>query len=259
MKYLTVSEARHVSGLRLALTAGGVVAPWCDAAKAFFKLRNVPFVAVEQIPFEANEELVAWTGIRNAPIAIHENEAPRSSWLDIVMLAEQLGSGPSLLPADPQQRALCLGIATEIASENGFGWICRMLTLSHLFEDDQFSSRVYGCTAEACRQYRYTPDNVAVAIPRLNAILHGLAAQLLEQRAAGSDYFVGQHLSVADVLWATFSMFIAPPSLSVCPMPEWQHRLYSANYHDIGGAIDQVLMDHRDMVLDRHFDIPLDI
>ena len=112
MQYLSAAQARHLPGLRLVLTAH-MPGPWGEAAKAVLKVRKVHFLPVEQRAMEKNEDLFAWTGLRNAPIAVLDDEPPQSTWHEILLLAERLGSGPSLIPADPLERALTLGYATE--------------------------------------------------------------------------------------------------------------------------------------------------
>ena len=108
MDYVSVAEARTMPGLRLALSAG-TCGPWGEAAKAIFKLRNVPFVPVRQHIMQANEELVEWTGFRNAPVAVYNDEPGVAGWIEILNLAERLGSGPSLLPEDEVERMKALG------------------------------------------------------------------------------------------------------------------------------------------------------
>ena len=67
MEYIAVAEAREMSGLRLVLGVG-TPGPWSISARALFDIRKVPFVPVRQELGGANEELVAWTGRRNAPV-----------------------------------------------------------------------------------------------------------------------------------------------------------------------------------------------
>ena len=75
---------------------------------------------------ETNDDLFAWTGMRNAPIAMFEEEPPQSTWHEILLLAERIGSGPSLIPEDPIDRALMLGFSTEICGPDGFAWNRRL-------------------------------------------------------------------------------------------------------------------------------------
>ena len=195
MDYVTVAEARGMPGLRLALSAG-TPGPWGEAAKAVLQLRQVPFVPVRQQILAANEELVDWTGSRNAPVAVYGDEPAVSGWHEILMLAERLGSGPSLLPEDELDRMLALGICAEICSPGGFGWE-RRLTMMRAGGAPQpdgkdFMARAYGIRADA----------VAAATDRVIAILAGLSRQLARQHAAGSDYLVGSSLTAPDLYWA---------------------------------------------------------
>ena len=107
MKYLSAAEARNLPGLRLVLTAH-MPGPWGEAAKALLSVRQVKYVPVAQAAMEANDDLYAWTGVRNAPVAVLDEEPPQTTWLDILLLAERLGSGTPLLPSDPIERALVL-------------------------------------------------------------------------------------------------------------------------------------------------------
>ena len=47
MKFFQVKDARNLSGLRLALSAG-VPGPYGEAAKALFKIRGVEYIPVFQ-------------------------------------------------------------------------------------------------------------------------------------------------------------------------------------------------------------------
>jgi glutathione S-transferase len=251
MDYVSVAEARKLPGLRLALSAG-TPGPWGEAAKALFKLRNVPFVPVRQHIMEANEELVAWTGHRNAPVAIWEDEPGVAGWIEILMLAERLGSGPSLLPADELERISVLGISAEICSPGGFGWE-RRLTLLGAGQRPQtggpdFMSRAYGVRDGV----------VEPATERVIAILGGLSRLLERQRAAGSDYLVGHQLTAADVYWACFSQLIGPMPPRQCPMGDDMRAIYSHITPEIEAAVDPALLAHRDMVWQRHIGLPME-
>ena len=68
MDYVSVDEAKAAKGLRLTLT-GGLPAPWSESAKGLFWVRNVNYIPVLQQGGGPNEEILAWTGHRNAPTA----------------------------------------------------------------------------------------------------------------------------------------------------------------------------------------------
>src|SRR5437016_6738343 len=110
MDYRTIAEAKKMLGLRLVLSMG-VPGPWGESAKGIFFVKGIPFAPIGQKPAEANEDLVAWTGIRNAPIAVYNGEQPLDRWIDILLLAERLEAEPRLLPAGSEHRAQVIGIA----------------------------------------------------------------------------------------------------------------------------------------------------
>ena len=93
MKYVTCAEAREMKGLRLVLSCDGPNV-WCEAAKYVFAVRHVPYAAVGKRGMEDTEDnlaLFAWTGHKNSPIAMYEDEKARVGWLDILYLAERIG------------------------------------------------------------------------------------------------------------------------------------------------------------------------
>ena len=255
MDYLSVSEARGLKGLRLVLSAG-VPGPWGIAAKAIFKARGVPYVAVRQEIMQPNEELVAWTGRRNAPIAVYDDEPGLDNWLDIVMLAERLGTGPSLLPDDPVDEALALGFSAQICGRGGYAW-SRRLGMARpdsapLPEDMQAKRQAM------MSGYGMRPDAVAAAPQRAIKILNGLAKQLYRQREAGSDYLVGDRLSACDVHWACFSILIQRLPPEACPMAKQMGDLFNTMPEEMRAAIDPILIEHRDRIWERHIGLPLD-
>lgn len=248
MEYLSVAEARALRGLRLVLSAG-TPGPWSIAARALFDIRKVPFVPVRQEAMQPNAELVAWTGRRNAPVAVYEDEPAIDSWLEIAALAERLGSGPSLFPDDPVERALAVGFSAEICGHGGFGWSRRLAMASGPNAPPP---------SEIFRSYGVRPDGAPEAIPRAIGILHGLAMQLYRQRGAGSDYLVGDRLSLCDVHWACFSQLVEPLAPGDCAMPESMRALYATMPPELRAAADPILIEHRDRIWQRHIGLPLD-
>src|SRR6516165_10757416 len=161
MKYLKVAEARDLPGLRLVLTAH-MPGPWGEAAKYILGARNIDFVPVEQLAMETNDDLFAWTGVRNAPIAMYEEEPPASTWLEILLLAERLGSGPSLIPDDEIDRALMMGFSTEICGPDGFGWSRRLELMGRSSVRNPSPTGKYDMT-RMIRSYGVTPETIARA------------------------------------------------------------------------------------------------
>src|SRR5262245_14929194 len=127
MEYLSVKEAIGRPGLRLVLTRG-VPGPWGELAKAVLHVKRMPYAGVAQEAGADDAALVRWTGAANAPTAVWNDEPARRDRNGILFLAERLAPEPALLPKDPRERALCLGLCDAIAGESGFGW-CRRLMM----------------------------------------------------------------------------------------------------------------------------------
>jgi len=251
MDYIPVAEGREMSGLRLVLSVG-TPGPWSISARALFGVRNVPYIPVRQEIGGANEELVAWTGRRNAPVAVYESEPAVDNWLDIMVLAERLGRGPSLFPDDPIDRALAVGFSAEICGQGGFGWSRRlsMMGVAPPLEDASLSV--------IARQYGVRPDAVRNAPERVIGILRGLSQQLRRQRAVGSDYLVGDRLSACDVHWACFSILVRPLPPEACSLTAGMRGMFEAMPDELRAAIDPILIEHRDRIWKRYIGLPLD-
>ncbi|MCP5111120.1 MAG: hypothetical protein GY953_09815, partial [bacterium] len=221
MDYLDVEEARHRPGLRLVLSAG-VPGPWGEAAKGVFQVKGIPYAPVRQIGGMDNPALRDWTGQDNAPIAIYENERPRSHWSDIVHLAERLEPEPALIPSDPEARIEMFGLLHEISGEQGFLWCRRLMMLAGMKGDAAAALPDFmrGIVQNLADKYGYTEATARTASGRVTQIMEFLSGRLLAQKRRGSAYLVGDDLSAADIYWATGSAMLEPLPAEVCPMPE---------------------------------------
>ena len=249
MEYTSVADARTMAGLRLVLTAG-VPGPWSESAKAVMRLRGVQYTPVVQAGGQENEELVAWTGHRNAPIALYNDESPRVRWNEIVELAERIGRGPSLLPLDIQERMLAVGLTNEIAGESGFAWFGRQLMLKpgHDAKGDAIlSTPMY-------RDY-YSVADADQAVLRIRAILDMLTSQISAQRQRGSQYLVGDSLSIADIYWAYFSQLLHTYPPETNPVPDFLRKSWGMVGQAIGD-FDPVIIEQRDQTFERHLELP---
>lgn len=253
MDYISVAEGRSLSGLRLALGMG-TPGPWSISARALFGVRNVPFAPVGQELGGANEELIAWTGRRNAPVAVYENEPAVDGWLEIAVLAERLGSGPSLFPDSPLDRALAVGFSAEICGQGGFGW-SRRLSMAGAAPQPADPDSPQGVIN---RQYGIRHEAVRAAVTRVIGILHGLSAQLHKQRGVGCDYLVGPRLSLCDIHWACFSMLIERLAPEHCALTPHMQDVFASMPPEMRDAIDPILIEHRDRIWERHIGLPLE-
>ena len=242
-EYVDVQRARGMSGLRLALTTG-VPGPWGEAAKGIFHAKKIAFVRVAQNAGTENDALFAWTGHRNAPIAMYEDEPARTTWREILWLAERLAPEPSLLPADPEDRVRCLGLAEELMGVGGFGWNRRLMLLRPGL-------------GRMTTQYGYSQEAADEAPERVAQTLTVLSRQLAAQRAKGRRYLIGERVSAVDIYWAAMAALVAPLPDDVCAMPEMIRGLYGNPGPIVAKALDPALLEHRDRIYREHMEFPL--
>lgn len=257
VEYLEVEEARDRPGLRLVLTAG-VPGPWGESAKSLFDVKGVPYLRVRQLGGLPNEALLAWTGHENAPVAVYEQERPRAAWTDILFLAERIAPEPSLVPSADAERARMFGLAHEICGELGFGWSRRLMMLEEMLAAGGGDSPMRPVAETLAARYGYTPGCGDAARARVRGILELLSAVLREQHARGSRYFVGASFSALDLYWAAFAALYDPLPHDVCPMAEPLRVAYTLRDADVRKGADPLLLEHRDLIYERHLSLPLD-
>jgi len=245
MDYIEIDDAIGRGGLRLVLTAG-VPGPWSESAKGILKVQKIPYAPVRQNAGQHDESLLAWTRQTSAPVAMYEDERPRSGWAEILFLAERLEPQPALLPADPRERALALGLAHEICGEHGLGWTRRLALMKNAPVDANTMPWKYGCEDRA---------SVDAADARAAEILALLADQLRRQREAGRRFLVGESLSAVDIYWACFSNLVVPLPHELSPMPDMIRGAYGSWE---GAAVEAALIEHRDEVFEEFLGLPQD-
>jgi glutathione S-transferase len=253
MEYLSVARARSLGGLRLVLTVG-VPGPWSESAKQILNYKQMSYAPVAQYLNQENAHLLAWVGVRNAPVLVADDAAPIVSWRDILLFTERTKPTPALLPHAPEAREAALRIAAEICGEGGFGWNRRLMLISlarSLAPTDELSARVQ-------ESYGFTDVDAARAPARVAVILRELSAQLRRQQTRGVPFLVGDDLGACDIYWACFSLMVRPMAHEFAPMPEIVRQLYGTPDPQIGDALDESLIEHRDMIFHRYLKLPLD-
>jgi glutathione S-transferase len=246
MEYLSVKEARAMSGVRLVLSAG-FPGPWGQCVKKMLEFKGIPYVPVAQYAGEPNEDLVEWTGSRNAPALVCDNNPPLTRWQDLIKFADDYKPAPAIVPKDSQSRVLVFGILNEIAAEWGFGW-CRRLML---FDDTVVAKARAGEEVPAgmkgmMNQYGYTKAAAAAAPERIADILRMLAARLHAQQKSGSKFLVGSEPGAADIYWACFSGMLEPLPDAISPMSPEMRLARTVNHPVLLAAKDPILLQHRD-------------
>jgi len=253
-QYVSLEEAIERDGLRM-VVVGDVPSPWTEAAKGLLHIKGIPWVAVRLV--YDSEPLKQWAGQRSAPVVIYDREPPRAGWREILMLAERLVPAPSLLPADPDSRALALSLAHEICGETGLGWT-RRLQLIHagLQGAGGFPGRVASYLG---KKYGYSPEAGADSGRRVEEMLGKLAARLKAQHDAGSRYYLGNKLTAVDVYGATFMALFAPLPPAQCEMDASTRMAFETLDAQTDAALDPVFFEHRDMMYAQHLECPLSL
>lgn len=258
MDYVEPAQAKDLPGLRLALTTG-VPGPWGEAAKAVFHVKGLDYAPVRQTATESNDDLVAWTGFRNAPQAVYGDEPARIGWEEILALAERLAPEPALVPRDERERALAMGLCHALCSEDGLGWNRRLQLLAPMLSvPDAETNPALAGTRVLGHDYGWTPEATTRANDRIVSIVRLFAEQLAEQHAAGREYLVGDALGAVDLYWATFCALLRPLPAEQCPMPDMLRVAYGTTTPETDAVLDERLLAHRDLVYERHLSLPLD-
>jgi len=240
IEYIEVEDAIERKGLRLVLTTG-VPGPWGESAKGILAVKGIDYLPVRQTAGTADPKLIEWTRQSSAPVAMFDDERPRSGWADILLLAERLQPEPALIPDDARERALMFGLCHEICGEQGLGWSRRLSLLAGIPDGGADSMpHKYGIADGASADQ---------ANARTAAILTMLADQL---ERSGGPYLMGEVLRAPDVYWAAFSNLIDPLPPEQCPMPDFIRNSYSSWQ----GDRPKSLLTLRDRVFQQHLGLP---
>jgi glutathione S-transferase len=245
--YVEIDEARTLAGLRLVLTPG-VPGPWGESAKSIFHVKKLPFVPVRQ-PSEEEDRtaFIEWTRQTSAPVAMYEEERPRSGWSEILFLAERLAPEPSLVPTDARERALMFGFCHEICAEQGLAWTRRLQMLPPRPDAPRETMAwKYGVGEQSAG------DRASARLHEILALFHD---QLLLQRASGQEFLLGERLSALDIYWACFSNMLVPLPPEQSPMADWFRPIYTAP-EELRPHPD--LIEHRDRIFERYLALPQD-
>src|SRR5580704_8784361 len=188
-KYVEVEEARNLNGLRLVLSPG-VPGPWSEATKGIFYAKKIPYIPVRQ-KMGIDPVLREWTAQDSAPVAIYNDERPRSTWIEQLYLAERLAPDPLLIPAAIDDRVAMFGYANELCGEQGFSWCKRLLLFHDALTAPGADEKNLAFIRLLATKYSYDPALVDGSRARVVEFLRALSARIEEQRRRGSRYLIG--------------------------------------------------------------------
>lgn len=253
LRYLSPQEIIAHKGLRIVLVQG-MPSPWGQAAKTFFEMKGLTYVVTPLVAGATNDELVAWAGENSAPIVAWADEKPIHRWIDILYLAERLAPSPALIPADPLQRALMIGLSHEICGELGIGWNRRLQMLAPIIDTGKAPEGI----ARMGNKYGYNSPDAIAAGKRTARSLKAFTAQLETQSARGVKFIVGDAVSAVDIYWAAFMNLLDPLPDEQCPIPADWRPGFVASDPVIKAALDPILLEHRDKIFREHFRSPME-
>ena len=123
--YIDIEQAKTPDGLRI-VAPPGRPNPWAEGLKGMCYIKNLPYVLVGKAPGH-DAALQDWTRQSSAPVAVWNEERPRTTWNEQLYLVERLAPQPSLVPDDETDRILMFGLCNELCGEAGFGWSRRIM------------------------------------------------------------------------------------------------------------------------------------
>lgn len=246
MHYHSVEEAIQLGGLRLVLTRG-VPAPWSIAARLMFEIKGIDYVPVAQELNSDNDALKRWIGETSAPAAVLGNDRPRTSWSDIIILAERLAPAPRLIPEAQDLRAEMFGVCHELCAEDGLGWCLRELAFDALAKAEN------GSLPQFASKYQ-SGETISHLAKRAAGILNMLDRRL---EKSSSGYLVGDSLSAADIYWTTFSNVLKSMSDDLCDMPDYYRALPPMVQPYLNTPLPDRLFEHRDRIVRTYLRMPI--
>jgi len=257
-QYINFEQAQQQSGLRM-IVVKGLPSPWGEAVKGIFHLKQLEWSATYHDP--ASREMSTWSGSRSAPVAIYNNEAPLSGWLDILLLAERLAPTPALLPTDPEEREAALALCNDICGEMGLGWNRRLDSvhkglIGKSLEEGGYPQPIAGYLA---KKYGYQEDQGSNYNEHTIKLLKQLSEKLKTQQDAGKKYYLGDTISAVDIYSATFMAYFKPLPGTQCPMLQPIRTIFEALDEKTKAALDPILLEHRDLIYSQHLALPLSL
>lgn len=250
-EYVDLKDARTAEGVRMSVISG-IPSPWSEAAKGILHIKRIDWKAVRHSP--GDPELQGWTGCHNAPALVYNDEPSRSAWIDILLFAEHHSGEPKLIPEDAETRALMLGLAHEFMGQDGLCWL-RRLQLVHGGKQMQGPARDHA--EYIASKYRYAAQDIPRGHNRIIELLHLFSSMLTRQKSVGLPYYIGDTPTALDIYSAVSMALFAPLPEEHCAMPPATRMAFGMTDEATRDSLAPVLLDHRDMMYERHLALPL--
>lgn len=258
LTYVSLAEAKNMSGLRLILGAHTIPGPWREACKGLFHVKKIPYTPVAAAGQDgSDQELREWTAQTSAPVAIWNDERPRSTWIEQLYLAERLQPNLPLIPVNIEDRSLMFGYINEITGENGFAWSKRLTMIHGTVTNPQVNEPTRAFWLKFGTKYGYNAEAAEAAPARMVEVLRFLSTRLEQQKTKGSQFFIGNQLSALDIYWSTFAALVQPLPPELCPMATAFRAFYTEKNPVVTSAMSPLLLEHRDFIYREYLELPI--
>lgn len=255
IEYIELEQALLATGVRM-IVSKGAPNPWAEAAKALLHVRKIPWKAVYLD--QRNDQMAAWSGKRNAPVLLHDDEPPIHKWLDLLNYAQHHGEGPTLIPSNEEERQAVLAHCKMIAGKEGLGWYRRLCAVDKGLKGLEggfpefiadYLGKKYGYEAHQAEHY---PQEVASKLAHVTD-------RLQHQASLGSAYLFGESLTAADLYSACFMHYFQPYSDELCAMSPILRPGFSHLEPIVEKAFHPILVKHRDYIYQNFLELPLQL
>jgi glutathione S-transferase len=248
LRFVDLAEARAARGVRM-VVAGVLPSPWSEAAKAVFRVKELPVLAVRFV--RGAPEIAAWTGTHNVPVVFHDDEPPRTGWAEILALAERLGGRRSLVP--DEDRVPLHGMAHELLGEDGLAWCGRLLMIHASLTSEGRRSWPLPVAQYLAAKYGYAPDRIEAARRRCREVL-----ALFERQLAGQPTLFGDTLTALDLqLAVTLTTAVGAPRAECPAMVELVRPAFDVLHEELAPYLPASLVAHRRRIFDQHLPGPI--
>lgn len=255
VNFVSLDEAAKMKGVRVTMLPGAP-AIWAEALKNFLDAKKVPYTRVQHPlgpemggPKDGQDALYKLTAQKSVPVMWYDDERPRSSWVEQMKLADNLGSGPSLIPSDAKDRVMMMGLMNELVGEDGA----------------MYNKRRSGKKNPFLEKYGWSEQAAAEGPKKSAASLQLFVDQLRAQKAKGSKYLIGSSLSAVDVYFATCAMFMGcVPGTDIMPITKENKgllKMFGTNspevqkVYDTDGGMD-LIKEHQAYILKTYCTTP---
>ena len=267
LDYVSLTEAKKMSGLRLILGAYAIPGPWREACKGLFYVKGIPYTPVATADAGASDlaagmhgtqsELNELTAQSSAPVALWNDERPCSIWIDQLNLAERLEPDPPLVPAGIDDRMRMFGLINETHGDDGLVYNKRHIMVDGPLKTLPEGDRQRDFWTFLGNKYGFTPARGVAARSRIAEIVRAVGMQLEAQKAKDSQFLIGESLSALDIYWATACGILSPLPPQSCPMGTDFRGIYGNDDAEIAAALTPALLAHRDFIYQEYLELPI--